>query len=383
VNRSNFDLLICGGGVIGLSVAYLAAKLRLTVAVCDQSAIGREASWAGAGILPPPATKNIDDPIDQLRNISHSIHEQWAYELQQLTQTDNGFRRCGGIYVASTPGEVATLRANENWWADHGIEFSRLSSNELQKLEPHLAVDAIHGQTSWLLPGECQIRNPRHLKALRTACEMMGVRFFENASADQFEYRNQELSAVNLNGCRVSAAHFCFATGAWSRAVLAEFGSTLEVFPVRGQMVLYNSNAIELNRIVNEGNRYMVPRDDGRILVGSSEEEVGFAKNTTDPIIQDLRQWASRWLPELHFANVEQTWAGLRPASIDGMPYIGKIPQLQNCYVATGHFRHGLHLSTGTAKIICCLIKNEPLPMNVEPFRTVRGNTSGHAETFL
>ena len=141
-------------------------------------------------------------------------------------------------------------------------------------------------------------------------------------------------------------------------------------------MVLYHARDVLLKRIINEGNRYLVPRDDGRILLGSSEEEVGFAKNTTEPILDDLCQWATRWLPKLQSTTVEQSWAGLRPGAIDGMPYIGRIPGFENGYVATGHFRHGLHLSTGTAKIICCMIRGETLPMNIEPFRVVRGNTS-------
>jgi glycine oxidase len=359
-----------------MSIAYLSAKCGMSVALCDRASIGRESSWAGAGILPPPLSKNIDDPIDQLRNISHRLHSVWAEELLQQTTIDNGFRQCGGIYVASTSGEVATLRANEQWWLDHGIDFERLSKDELRQMEPNLATESALENIAWHLPAECQIRNPRHLKALRAACELMGVRFFENVKPTQFEFDNQKFTAAHLDGNRISAAHFCFAAGAWSRALMEPFGIKLEVFPVRGQMVLYHSRDFLLKRIINEGNRYLVPRDDGRILVGSSEEEVGFAKNTTEPILDDLCQWATRWLPKLQSTTVEQSWAGLRPGTIDGMPYIGRIPSFENGYVATGHFRHGLHLSTGTAKIICCMIRGETLPMNIEPFRVVRGNTS-------
>ena len=376
MTRSNFDVLICGGGVIGLSIAYLSAKSGMSVALCDQASIGRESSWAGAGILPPPLSKNIDDPIDQLRNMSHRLHGVWAADLLQQTTIDNGFRQCGGIYVASTPGEIATLRANEQWWLDHGIDFERLSKDELRQMEPNLATETALGSVAWHLPAECQIRNPRHLKALRAACELLGVRFFENVKPTQFEFDNQKFTAAHLDGNKISAAHFCFAAGAWSRALIEPFGIKLEVFPVRGQMVLYHARDVLLKRIINDGNRYLVPRDDGRILLGSSEEEVGFAKNTTEPILDDLCQWATRWLPKLQSTTVEQSWAGLRPGAIDGMPYIGRIPGFENGYVATGHFRHGLHLSTGTAKIICCMIRGETLPMNIEPFRVVRGNTS-------
>jgi glycine oxidase len=131
-----------------------------------------------------------------------------------------------------------------------------------------------------------------------------------------------------------------------------------------------------VQRVINEGNRYAVPRDDGRVLVGSSEEEVGFVKETTKPVIDDLSAWACTWIPKLKEARIEKTWAGFRPASIDGLPYIGPVPSLNNTFVATGHYRHGLHLSPGTAKLVFEMIQGIAPSIQTEAFRLIRGNTS-------
>jgi glycine oxidase len=143
--------------------------------------------------------------------------------------------------------------------------------------------------------------------------------------------------------------------------------------PVRGQIVLYRCHSPPFQRILNEGSRYLVPRDDGRVLVGSTEEEVGFDKSTTTEGLAELQRLACELVPALKSANVEHAWAGLRPASFDGFPYIGKIPGLENAFVASGHFRSGLQLSTGTARVMGQLIRGQQPVIDLRAFEVGRG----------
>jgi glycine oxidase len=155
--------------------------------------------------------------------------------------------------------------------------------------------------------------------------------------------------------------------------LLEPLGTTSGILPIRGQIVLFRPRERLLTSIVNEGHRYLVSRDDGRVLVGSNEEEVGFVCQTTPEIIAELCAWARRIMPALGDAEVERTWAGLRPGSFDSYPYIGRLPTCPNLYVAAGHYRAGIHLSCGTAQVVADLITTDQTSIDLFPFRPGRG----------
>ena len=371
------DVLIIGGGVIGLSLAWELAQRGQSVQVIDQGQPGREASWAGAGILPPATLRPGDHPLDQLRGLACELHPQWAAELKQLTGIDTGYRRCGGLYLGRTAGEAAALAAWARTLRDEGIEVERLSPADLLVLEPGLR-PAESGteysvlSTQYLLTGEGQLRNPRHLKALLAACEQAGVTITPNTPAADFAIRSGELIELNADAGPLTARQFCFTAGSWTGSILQRLGIAAGVLPIRGQMVLFRCESPPLSRIINLGSRYIVPRDDGRVLVGSTEEEVGFDKRTTEEAIADLTAFARDLVPALHNATVERSWAGLRPGSFDGLPYLAPLPGLKNAFVAAGHFRTGLYLSPATAVVMSQLICGEQPQINLAPFRVGR-----------
>jgi glycine oxidase len=138
-------------------------------------------------------------------------------------------------------------------------------------------------------------------------------------------------------------------------------------------MVLFHGTRRPFSHVLNEGPRYLVPRDDGYVLAGSTEEEVGFDKKTTPEGLSDLTRFAYDLVPDLRGFEAERTWAGLRPGSFDGFPYIGAIPGLDNAFAAAGHFRSGLHLSTGTAVVLAELIRGLPPQVDLSPFHVGRG----------
>lgn len=365
--------LVLGGGVVGLSLAWELAKRGHAVTLLRSgSAELRSASWAGAGILPPVAIKNIDDPYDQLRSLSHELHHLWASELFSLTGIDTGFRKCGGVYLGTSRAEVATLTANQFWWEDHGIEFRKLENAELRELEPSLSNENnIIG--AWLLPDECQLRNPRHLKALEAACKAQGVQFVE-ATIDRLDVDSHGLATLyDSAGQAYTAEHISLCNGAWARMLMQQVALENGIMPVRGQLLLYQCDSPPIHHIINDGNRYLVARDDGMLLAGSVEEEAGYNCHTTDEAIDLIRQWAETTLPVLQHTPLVRTWAGLRPGSYDGLPYMGKAPGSSNLYVAAGHFRSGLHMSCGTAVIMADLMLGNTPAIDLTAFRVGRG----------
>jgi glycine oxidase len=224
-----------------------------------------------------------------------------------------------------------------------------------------------------LLPGEAQLRNPRHLKALLASCRQRGVEVSERCELLEFDCSGGEIRGVETSQGYLTAKFYCLTSGAWTRSLLERLGIANGVFPVRGQMVLFRCERPPLAHILNEGPRYLVPRDDGRVLVGSTEEEVGFDKRNTAEAVAELTNLARELVPALAHAAVERTWAGLRPGSFDSLPYLGKIPGLANAFVAAGHFRTGLYLSPGTAVVMSDLIRGKTPEIDLAPFRVGRG----------
>jgi glycine oxidase len=367
-----YDVVIIGGGVIGLSLAWDLARHGKSVRVIDRGEPGREASWAGAGILPAAKLDTARHPYDQLCGLSSELHPQWAAELQSITGIDTGYRPCGGIYLARTPGEAASLAA---WAADQaelGIAVERLSPDQLAQREPALALRASSKLLACHVPAESQLRNPRHLQALIAAAKLAGVEISSGIAALEPSLENGRLAAIDTSQGSLQARQYCFTAGAWTGQLLARLGFPVHVLPMRGQMLLYRCQRPLLTHILNEGSRYIVPRDDGRVLAGSTEEEVGFDKRTTEEGLAELAAFARELVAALSDAPIEQSWAGLRPASLDGLPYLGPLPGLANAFVAAGHFRSGLYLSPATATVMSQLLRGEQPQIDVGPFHVGR-----------
>jgi glycine oxidase len=371
------DVLIIGGGVIGLSLAWDLAKHGCSAHVIDKGQIGREASWAGAGIL-PAATYSLDQhPLDQLRGLACALHPQWAAELKSLTGIETGYWRCGGLHLARSPGEAASLAAWATLARDERIRIEQLSTTSLAETEPGLSVGQASSlprqiNSQYLVPDESQLRNPWHVRALHRACELAGVEITPDTEVTDFTITNNELTAVQTTSGPLAAHRYCFTSGAWTGQLLQRLGVHLGILPIRGQIVLFRCDKPPIKHIINEGSRYLVPRQDGRLIAGSTEEEVGFDKRTTAEALADLTQFACDLVPALKKATIEKTWAGLRPASFDGLPYLGRLPNIQNAFIASGHFRNGLFLSTATAIVMSQLLRDQPPQIDLAPFRVGR-----------
>ncbi len=359
------DVLVIGGGVIGLSAAYFLARAGVLVEVVEQGDFGQEASWAGAGILPPGSGAAGLSPYDQLRACSVALFPTLSAELREATGIDNGYRKCGGLEFL---GEDAAAAAEE--WRGHGVAFETLDARAIHRLEPALAPELTHG---YYIPEMAQVRNPRHLKALRAACEGLGVAFQPGCPVHGFERHGARVASLRTGLGSRQAERYLIAAGAWAEALLDGIGQPIGIHPVRGQIALLSPGVPLLHKVICRGKRYLVPRGDGRVLVGSTEEAVGFDKRTTASAIADLLQLAADLVPALGQASLERCWAGLRPGSADGLPTIGPVPGVDNLFVAVGHFRSGIQLSLGTAQVLRELLLGQPLSVPLEAFRVGRG----------
>jgi glycine oxidase len=343
--ESMVDVLIIGGGVIGLSSAWRLAQSGLKVRLIDRGEIGREASWAGAGIIPPGLMGDATSPLGRLYHRSKRLWPEWSAELSELTGIDNGYARCGGIEVVEDEAALQTELAE---W--HAIDepAEALDAASLVQREPHLHVADRH---AYYLPGLAQVRNPWHLRALQAACRQSGVEIVPNQEVRFIVCEGKYVLRCATDDGVHEAGQYLITAGAWSQQLLQSVGVTLNIEPIRGQIVLLTGVPRLLKHVIEQGARYIVPRSDGRILVGSTEERAGFDKSTTTEGIAGLMQFAASLVPELVNLPVEQTWAGLRPYLADG-PFVGRAGDIDNLYIAAGHFRSGLTLSPATALAI-------------------------------
>lgn len=369
------DVLILGGGVIGLSLAYELAVKGLRPRVLDRERAGGQSSWAAAGILPPCSLRMHAAPADWLAGFSNQLHAEWSARLREETGIDNGYRRCGGIYVADSDAAMAELLQTCERWRREGLTVKWLHGADLDRVEPALAgaYDRFPLTGGALVAEESQIRSPRHLQALVAACRKRGVEISPGVEAYDFDVTGDRVNAVRTNLGSIAANQVVIACGAWSQSIAARLGFNLPVKPIRGQIVLLNCGRPILGRLVNAGRRYLVSRDDGRLLVGSTQEDVGFDSRNTAGAISDLLQFATRLVPQLQTADIERCWTGFRPRGVDDLPYLGPAPGLSNVFLATGHFRAGLWQSTGTAVVISRLIRGESPGVDLTPFRAGRG----------
>jgi len=384
------DCCIIGGGIIGLSIARELAGRGLSVRVIARDASRDTASWAAAGIFPPAPDFAAASANDRLTAYSDRLHRTWAEELRSETGIDNELEQCGGLHLARDERGIARLRESQSAWLAKGALCDWLTGPDLAAREPALRAAVEQGQIvgGLLLSEEMRIRPPRHLEALDQSCRMRGVEITSAADVREIDVRNGRIERLVIGQAddrtttdTIQADRYCLAAGAWSGRLAASLGLQIETRPIRGQIALLRLPEQVLSRVVNVGLEYLVPRADGRLLIGSTIEDAGFEKITTPQTIQRLLEFAERLLGPLPDATLEQSWAGLRPGSVDGVPFIGAAPSCSNAFVAAGHFRAGLHQSTGTAVLLADLMTGRTPALDLTPFSPGRRPEAGSPDS--
>lgn len=356
------DFIVVGGGLIGMLTARELRAGGAGVMLLDKGELGKEASWAGGGILSPLSPWRYDDAVTHLVQWSQRRFPAIASELVEETGIDPEWLR-SGLLIAEQSASSDALTWAQRWQ----MAIETLSASQLEDLEPGLAVDDSMGGL-WL-PEVAQIRNPRLLKALACGLEAGGVDIKTHAEVVEFVERGDKILGVRTKDETLFASSVVVTTGAWTGSLLSSLpGPDWRIAPVRGQMLLFHATPGQVRHIVLKDSHYLVPRRDGRILVGSTVEYVGFNKSTTLQAYDELHAAACTLIPILAKYPVELHWAGLRPGSPQGIPLIGQHPQRCGLYINAGHFRNGVVTGPASAHLLADMVFGRPPCVEPSPY---------------
>ncbi len=324
-------------------------KQGLKVKLLEKSGLGQESSWAGGGILSPLHPWRYSDTVNELANIGHQIYQQLAAELLDEGGVDPEYIRNGLLILDSHEQQQAV-----EWAAQWGRELQMIdAADALQEICPGVSVE--YAQGLWM-PDVAQMRNPRLVKSARASLDALGIEYQENTPVERLLIKNGRIEGVVAGGDEIHADKVLIAGGAWSAEIMKELVDVPEIEPVKGQMILFKGSPGALTRILLAENRYLIPRKDGRVVCGSTIEHTGFVKQTSDAVKSELTRSAIDIFPQLAGMQIEHHWAGLRPGSPNGDPYIGEHSEVRGLYVNAGHYRNGVILGIGSAKRIAEII---------------------------
>jgi len=350
--------------VIGCSIAWRLAQLGLKVAVFERGRVGCEASRAAAGMLSPQGEAQGPGPFFDLCLRSRAMYRSFAAELTEASGIDVEYRDDGTLFVLVEGEDEAATKRWTTWQLKAGLPLEHVSADDLRKLEPgvtELASRAI------FLPEEHQIENRRLMDALEVAIRKAGGEIIEGAEVWALTTERDRVTGVMSAGKRVDAGVVIVAAGTWSSHLLNPLGLNVQLIPVRGQMVAVRSDSTPIKRIIHSSDVYLVPRRDGRVLLGATVEYVGFQKAVTVTGLNQLLSAAIELAPSLSGFDIVESWSGLRPDTVDHFPIIGP-GCIENLFLATGHFRNGILLAPITAQLIVQLIIDECVPNQLKPF---------------
>lgn len=359
------DVVIVGAGVIGLSIAYELLCRGTRVTLVDPGDPGKEASWAAAGVLAPQGALPVNRAYLDLCLAGLDMYADWSAALREETGIDVEYRTEAGLQVAFDDEESEELDQRYRHQVELGLPVERLTGEEVRALEPMLSPETRCGLRFERMH---QVENRRLVQALVAAVRARGGVFrFGDPVVDLIVRRNRAAGVV-VPGERIGAERVVVAAGAWSGLLKWIPGSPPPIQPVRGQMVCVDGRAVPpLGRVIYGPEQYLVPRRDGRVLLGATVEKTGFDASVTAGGVSDVIREGLRMAPGLAEAPVVETWAGLRPMSKDGKPILGPAG-LDRLVLATGHFRNGILLAPITARLIADFLEHGAVPAAMAPF---------------
>lgn len=368
------DLVVVGGGLIGCAVAWETARRGLAVTVIERERPGAGASGAAAGMLSPLPETPAADPLHELAEASFDLFADFVAELQDLTGFDVGHRTDGKLHIALDRAGEAALRDSLGWRAELGHPAEWLEPGEILRLEPALTPDLRGGIFD---PRDHQVENRLLTRAAWAAAAAAGVEMRTGEVVAGISVESGRVTGVRLaTGGVLHAGSVLIAAGAWS-GTLEGLPRPLPVRPVRGQIVVLESVPPALRRMVGTDRAYLVPRSDGRLLVGATTEEAGFDLRATAGGAGELLAAAIEVIPGLADAGVVELRVGLRPGTADGLPILGADPECDGLYYAAGHFRNGILLAPITARLLAESITGGRTSHSLAPFAPGRFTTTG------
>ena len=360
---SRYDVIVFGGGIIGAALAEELARRGQRVAVLERGRIGQEASTAAAGILSAQMDLPRPGPFFELCQAARQMYPRWVEHLERRSGTPVGYHVDGILYLAMTGHEEHAMERRARWQKKAGLRVERWSPKEVKRQEP--AVDGTL-KRGFHFPTEAQVDNVALMRALAIAARKAGVELREEQAVRRPLIRGGRVHGVETDRGALESPVVVNCLGSWA-AMGGAFPVPLAIEPSRGQMLAFRGPRRLVRRAVMSERAYVVQRRDGRLLVGSTVERVGFEKALTlegiHGILGGLRQFTSA-LDQCAFL---EAWAGLRPYTTDRLPIVGAT-SIEGLYVATGHFRHGILLAPITAHLMAELILRGRTAFDLAPF---------------
>ncbi len=346
-----FDIVIIGGGVIGASIAFELADDKLRVAVLDRQQPGREASWAAAGMLSPAPDSSRDLPLVPLGRESLRLYPEFVAAIEETSGESAGYAREGTLEIFSEPSGEADRDRRVAECQRLGLAAEAVAIEAARQREP--AIGPAARAAAWL-PDEGTVEPRSLMSAMVVAAKRRGAEFCADCGVTGLIRENDRCTGVIAGGEEISAGHVIVAAGCFSGEIAPEnewFVRYAPTRPIRGQMMALRPDGPGLRRVLRSEKGYLVPRRDGRIVAGSTSEEVGFERRVTPAGMRKIFDVAIELFPGLAGAEVLETWSGLRPGTPDDLPILGPT-DISGLLIATGHYRNGILLAPVTAKLI-------------------------------
>lgn len=366
--KKTADITIIGSGIIGLLTAKELIQANISVAIIEKNRASLESSWAGGGILLPLYPWRQKTAISDLVKQSLKLYPSLSEQLIHTTNIDPEWVECG-LLISKNPD----IKMAMNWCKNYNIDYHLADATLFKSLNTESL------NPLWL-PTIAQIRNPRLLKSLKQfLLHHDNVSFIENCTLTDLTLKNKRIIKINTTRGKFSINHLLLATGAWTGLLTKQLlptSSAVNINPIKGEMLLFDAKAGDLNYIILDGQHYLIPRRDGKILAGSTVEKTDFDKSITKQAKQSLQQFATTLMPKLKNIPIIHHWAGLRPGTEYGVPYIDNHPEIENLSINAGHFRNGLVMAPASAQLMVDLMLKRVPHLNPEPYQLTRLDSS-------
>ncbi|PWT93520.1 MAG: glycine oxidase ThiO [Blastocatellia bacterium] len=364
------DIAIIGGGVIGLSIARsLALRGAGDITLIERGPLGAESSSAAAGMLAPQAEADSSDEFFQLLCHSRDLYSTFAAALLSETGTDIELDTTGTLYLAFTEHDEDEIGQRYEWQTQAGLSVEQLTSADARLLEPSINADV---RAALRFPLDIQVENRRLVSALADAVNDLGVKLLTETEVHSVTVDRGRVTGLQTSRGSMSCERVVLAAGCWTGKLTIETLKTIDVEPVRGQMICFATKPQLFRHVIYSPRGYLVPRRDGRLLAGSTSESAGYAKHVTAGGVSKILENAHEISPSMAGLPFIDSWAGLRPRAADGLPVMGACDEIEGLFYATGHYRNGILLTPITGELMADVIVNRvtsPLLRSFSPNR--------------
>ncbi|WP_223700839.1 glycine oxidase ThiO [Sutcliffiella deserti] len=369
--NTSYDVIIVGGGVNGCAAAYYLSKSGKKVLLLEKDLVASKASRAAAGMLGAQVEITEEGALFKIAKESRALFPELQMELKEVSGIDIELVQKGMLKVARSKKEAIRLKETILTQNRMGEKTDWIGKDEVFRREPELSGDVVGAMD---IPLDGHVNPERLTVSFAKAAINFGATVMEHIEVFSFQEAGNIVQAVETSEGTFTASTFVVAAGAWSKRVLAGTDLMISAFPVKGECFSVLTARPILTSTIFTESCYIVPKNNNRLVVGATMIEGTFSDQVTLGGLSHLMKEATKILPGIASATFEQSWAGIRPQTGDGLPFLGKHPTLTNLIIATGHYRNGILLAPITGKLVVSMVYEEEMPAYMEAFSLARLN---------